>query len=108
VVLANAPLAAALGVTAGVDLRAAPEPLGRLGAYVARHAHATEAGVLVEERGDRLVAEVADNGIGGADPAAGWSLRALADRVAAVGRRLDVRSPRGEGTVVRAELPTGR
>jgi signal transduction histidine kinase len=49
---------------------------------------------------------VADDGIGGADAAGGTGLAGLADRVAALGGRLDVASPRGGGTIVRAVLPT--
>jgi signal transduction histidine kinase len=64
--------------------------------------------VTVTRRRDRLVAEVADDGSGGADPAAGSGLRGLRDRVDALGGRLAIGSPRGRGTVVRAELPLGK
>ena len=48
-----------------------------------------------------------DDGVGGADPAAGSGLRGLADRVEALGGRLPGGpSPPGGGTVVTAELPT--
>jgi signal transduction histidine kinase len=73
-------------------------------ANVAAHAHATEATIALTDSGDRLLVEVTDDGIGGADPAGG-GLRALADRVAAVGGRLSVASRPGEGTAVRADLP---
>ena len=49
--------------------------------------------------------EIRDDGVGGADPAAGSGLRGLADRVAALDGRLEVTSPRGAGTVVRAVIP---
>jgi signal transduction histidine kinase len=52
-----------------------------------------------------LLVEVADDGIGGADPAQGSGLRGLTDRVAALDGRLDVTSPPGEGTIVLARLP---
>jgi hypothetical protein len=52
------------------------------------------------------VVEIADDGVGGAEPAAGSGLRGLADRVEAVGGRLLIMSPPGGGTVVTAELPT--
>jgi signal transduction histidine kinase len=52
-----------------------------------------------------VLAEVADDGAGGADPAAGSGLRGLADRVEALGGRLTVDSPPGAGTTLRAELP---
>ena len=52
--------------------------------------------------------EIADDGIGGADAARGSGLRGLADRVEALDDgRLQVHSPLGAGTVVRAELPCG-
>ncbi|MGC2997017.1 sensor histidine kinase [Streptomyces sp. G35A] len=54
---------------------------------------------------DRLVIEIVDDGIGGADPAGGSGLRGLADRVAATGGTLWVSSPPGSGTRLRAELP---
>jgi signal transduction histidine kinase len=55
----------------------------------------------------RLRVEVRDDGRGGADPAAGSGLLGLADRAAALDGRLDLVSPPGGGTVVRAELPCG-
>ena len=55
--------------------------------------------------GDRLRVEIRDDGGGGADPSGGSGLRGLADRVAAIDGRLDVTSPAGEGTVLRAEIP---
>ena len=46
-----------------------------------------------------------DDGVGGADPTIGTGLRGLADRLAALDGRLEVHSPPGEGTTVRAEVP---
>src|SRR3954470_7137043 len=74
---------------------------------VVRYAGAPEARVTVERLNGQLRVEVADGGCGGADPKSGSGLRGLADRVEALGGRLDVRSPAGEGTTVRAELPWG-
>jgi signal transduction histidine kinase len=74
----------------------------------AKHAGAGEITVRIARRGDLLVVEVADDGVGGADPARGSGLRGLADRVAAIDGRLTVTSPQGGPTVVRAELPCGR
>jgi signal transduction histidine kinase len=48
---------------------------------------------------------VADDGVGGADPARGSGLRGLADRVEALGGSLEVLSPAGAGTSLRAEIP---
>jgi signal transduction histidine kinase len=46
-----------------------------------------------------------DDGIGGADTEVGTGLRGLADRVEALGGRLQVWSPRGGGTRLLAEIP---
>jgi signal transduction histidine kinase len=73
---------------------------------VARYADATHAEVEVSRDGDRVVVRVADDGVGGADPSAGSGLRGLADRVAALDGRLEVSSPPGGGTTVRAVLPS--
>jgi signal transduction histidine kinase len=51
------------------------------------------------------VVEIADDGIGGADVAAGFGLRGLADRVGAMDGRIELESPAGEGTRLRAEIP---
>jgi signal transduction histidine kinase len=71
----------------------------------AAHADAENAFVIVGDRGDHLTVEIRDDGCGGADPAKGAGLRALAQRITAVGGRLEVDSPAGEGTTVRVELP---
>jgi signal transduction histidine kinase len=72
---------------------------------VAKYARASRAEVLVARENGRAVVEVRDDGVGGANPAAGSGLRGLADRVGALDGRLEVRSPIGRGTVVRAEIP---
>jgi signal transduction histidine kinase len=74
---------------------------------VAKYAGATGAVIHVVRRDRRLVVEVVDDGAGGADPADGSGLRGLADRVEALGGRLEVTSPSGRGTTVRAEIPCG-
>ncbi len=73
-------------------------------ANAAKHAGAGQ--VVVEVREDRggLRVQVSDDGAGGADPD-GSGLRGLADRVAALGGELSVRSPRGSGTRVIATVP---
>ena len=53
----------------------------------------------------RVRVEVSDDGVGGADPAVGSGLRGLADRVEALGGSLEVTSPVGAGTSLRAEIP---
>ena len=72
---------------------------------VARYAHASRASVAVERRNGHAVVEVRDDGVGGADPTRGTGLRGLADRLAALDGRLEVHSPEGQGTIVRAEVP---
>ena len=74
-------------------------------ANIAKHARATAAVVSVARSGGWLVVEVTDDGVGGADSERGSGLRGLADRVEALGGRLQVRSPPGEGTCVRGDLP---
>lgn len=74
---------------------------------IAKYAQATVATVTVEQVNGRLVVEVADDGVGGADPAMGSGLGGLTDRVTALGGVLQVDSPSGQGTRVRAELPCG-
>ncbi len=74
---------------------------------VTRHARASRARVRVGRAGDRLVVEVGDDGVGGADPAGGTGLAGLADRAAALDGSLEVTSPPGGPTLVHAELPCG-
>jgi signal transduction histidine kinase len=72
---------------------------------VGKYSEATTAAVRLFRTPDGVGIEIADDGIGGADAARGSGLRGLADRVEALGGRLRVTSPSGEGTVVTAEVP---
>jgi signal transduction histidine kinase len=72
---------------------------------VAKYAAATHATVNVDRNNGRLVVEVVDDGVGGADPENGTGLRGLADRLAVIEGRLEVDSPPGRGTTVRARIP---
>jgi PAS domain S-box-containing protein len=74
-------------------------------ANVAKYARASSASVRVAPDRGRLVVEVRDDGVGGAEAARGTGLRGLADRVAALDGALAVESPAGVGTCVRAEIP---
>jgi signal transduction histidine kinase len=74
-------------------------------ANVTKYAKASAVEVKVERRNGRAVVEVADDGVGGADPLRGSGLRGLADRVASLSGKLHVESPPGAGTRVRAEIP---
>jgi PAS domain S-box-containing protein len=72
---------------------------------VAKYARADEATARLAIDGESLVVEVCDDGVGGARAAAGSGLSGLADRVTAIGGTLEVISPEGGGTRVRAVLP---
>jgi signal transduction histidine kinase len=75
---------------------------------VAKHAHASTVHVEVDTAADNaevLQVRVRDDGRGGADLGGGSGLMGLKDRVEALGGRLQVQSPLGEGTSVLAELP---
>jgi signal transduction histidine kinase len=72
---------------------------------IGKHAEARDASVRVARTDSRLVVEVVDDGIGGADTEGGSGIRGLADRVEALGGRLRIWTPRGGGTRVEAEIP---
>jgi signal transduction histidine kinase len=75
-------------------------------ANAAKHARAGRVVIDVRPDGADLRVQVTDDGRGGADPT-GSGLRGLADRVAAVGGELTVRSPSDGGTRIIARLPCG-
>jgi PAS domain S-box-containing protein len=90
-----------------------PEPI-EAGAYyliaealtnVTKYAQASTVRVRVAASDASFVVEVSDDGVGGADPTTGSGLRGLADRVEALGGSLEVVSPAGAGTSLRAEIP---
>ena len=72
---------------------------------VARYAEATTPRWRSHARTATWSCASADDGVGGADPAR-LGLRGLADRVAALDGRLEVASPPGDGTTVRALIPS--
>jgi PAS domain S-box-containing protein len=72
---------------------------------IAKYAHASRAWVSVGRRDGELDVEVGDDGVGGANLAAGSGLQGLCDRVAAVSGTLDIESREGAGTVLRARMP---
>jgi signal transduction histidine kinase len=69
-----------------------------------KHAHARRVDIRMQSANGRLVAEVADDGAGGADPL-GRGLTGLRQRAEALDGTLEVTSPGGGPTTVRAELP---
>jgi signal transduction histidine kinase len=72
---------------------------------VAKYARATRASVHVTRADGRVLVQVSDDGVGGADPMRGSGLSGLLDRVSALGGTLEVDSPPGKGTTVRAAIP---
>jgi signal transduction histidine kinase len=107
---------APLPVELSVELDARPaEPLEAAAYFVvaealtnvARYASARTAWFTVRRHHGGVLVEVGDDGRGGADPGAGSGLRGLIDRVDALGGRLEIESPRGQGTTIRAWLTEG-
>jgi PAS domain S-box-containing protein len=72
---------------------------------IAKYASASAARVSITQAGTEAVIEVADDGVGGAQPARGSGLRGLSDRVDALDGRLEIESAEGRGTCVRAIIP---
>jgi signal transduction histidine kinase len=97
-----------------VDLSARPAPAIEGIAYftvsellqnISKHSRATRATVDVWRVENRLMIQVADNGVGGADVSSGSGLAGLAERLDAVDGVLVVDSPVAGPTRVTAELP---
>jgi signal transduction histidine kinase len=74
---------------------------------VAKHARATGVAVTIVLQNNRLVVEVRDDGVGGADAARGSGLYGLSERVGALGGWMRVLSPLHGPTSVIVELPCG-
>ena len=72
---------------------------------VAKHSQATAASVTIRRERGWLRIVVADNGIGGADPAKGTGLRGLGDRIMALEGKMTLVSPPGEGTTLQVDIP---
>ena len=69
-------------------------------ANVAKHAQATNVKVKVWVEDQRVITEIEDDGVGGAT-----DLRKLRERARAAGGTIEIDSPPGVGTLIRAELP---
>jgi PAS domain S-box-containing protein len=90
-----------------------PEPVEAAAYYliaeavtnVAKHAQASHVSVSVRRDDGRVVVDVVDDGVGGADADSGSGLHGLADRVEALHGRLRIDSPRGGGTRIEAQIP---
>jgi signal transduction histidine kinase len=70
-----------------------------------KHAAAARVRVDVRQLDGEALVEVADDGVGGAERSGGSGLRGLGDRVDALGGELELVSPAGAGTLLRARLP---
>ena len=71
---------------------------------VVKHARAREAVVTLRTGSGELVLEIADDGVGGADPA-GRGLANIRDRAAAVDGEVVIESPPGQGTRLQLRIP---
>jgi signal transduction histidine kinase len=77
---------------------------------VAKYARASTVGVRLEQENGALTFEVRDDGVG-FDPATknrGTGLQGMADRLDAIGGRLEISAAAGKGTTVRGRIPTKR
>ena len=72
---------------------------------VAKYAEATYASVRVIREDSHVLLAVTDDGIGGALGSVESGLGGLIDRIEALDGRLEVISPPGQGTIVRAVIP---
>ncbi|WP_193070702.1 sensor histidine kinase [Brevibacterium sp. FME37] len=71
---------------------------------VVKHANASHIRISVIVDGQMLIAEVVDDGCGGADPAGG-GLKGLSRRVGALDGTMTIESLENVGTTVKAEIP---
>jgi signal transduction histidine kinase len=74
---------------------------------VVKYARASYVDVRIRRENGEVLVDVADDGVGGVDVDAGSGLRGLQDRLAAVDGELDIDSPPGGGTRLRARIPAG-
>jgi signal transduction histidine kinase len=102
-------------VKLSVDVALRPEPAVETAAYFVvaeavanaiKYAHPTRLDIRIGRLRDTLTVEVEDDGSGGADPG-GDGLKGLTQRVQALDGYLNVTSPVGGPTTVRALLPCG-
>jgi signal transduction histidine kinase len=102
-------------VEARVDVGRLPATIERTAYFVvaealtniAKHARARHATIRIFVEGATLCLHVRDDGVGGAR-ADGGGLLGLGDRLAAIGGRLWVESPAGQGTLIAGEIPVAR
>jgi two-component sensor histidine kinase/uncharacterized protein YhfF len=107
---ANAPLPVEIGE---LPTRRLPEPVEVTAYFLAaealsnavKHAEASRLDVAITDDGERVVVEVADDGRGGASADVGSGLQGLAERIETLGGTLEIDSPAGAGTTLRATIP---
>jgi signal transduction histidine kinase len=107
---ARAPLPVEVSIDVGERL---PGPVEAAAYYVVaealtnvvKYASASVVSVDVGRANGSALIEVRDDGVGGAAAEGGSGLRGLADRVEALGGRLELDSPLGAGTTLRAQIP---
>jgi signal transduction histidine kinase len=93
--------------------RRLPEPVEVAAYYVvsealtnaAKYAHASVVKINIVEQDAILRLAIRDDGVGGADPSQGTGLAGLADRIEALGGRLEILSPARSGTSLSIEIP---
>jgi signal transduction histidine kinase len=71
-----------------------------------KHAEPDRIDVRVAVTDGHALVEVRDDGSGGVDPQRGSGLTGLEDRVSALGGTLEIDSPSGAGTTIRARIPS--
>ena len=73
----------------------------------AKYAHATQASICLQKQDETLRFTISDDGTGynTSRTPMGSGLRNMADRLAALGGRLEVRSAPGQGTTISGQLP---
>jgi signal transduction histidine kinase len=71
----------------------------------AKHAQASAIELRMDYSDGALTLSIRDDGIGGADPSRGSGIIGLKDRVEALGGRISVVSPSGDGTTLHVRLP---
>ncbi len=112
--LASLAAGSAIPVELTADLPVRPTPAIETIAYfcaaellanAAKHSFANTIEIQAAEREGVLRLQVADDGVGGADPVGGSGLSGLLRRVSTVDGRLEVTSPPGGPTRVTVELP---
>ncbi len=125
------PLLADLGLAAALGAQASKSPVpvvieaGRIGRFpqdteaavyfcclealqnTAKYAHATQARICLQAQDGSLRFTVSDDGAGydARHTPMGSGLRNMADRLAALGGRLEIRSAPGQGTTITGQLP---